>query len=67
MEYQPKLNETYINLFSYTYIIGPYHKHVLEVTSKSRDFSSLGLLKMEDLPEQENKRSTSKINKKQNS
>ena len=44
-----------------------YHKPVSAVTSKTRRSSRSGLSKIEDLPEQEDKRSKSKINKKQSS
>ena len=47
--------------------ISPYHKPVSAITSKRRRSSRSGPLKMEDLPEQEDKRSISKSNKKRSS
>ena len=45
-------------------LISLYHKLVSAVTSKRRRSSCSGPSKMEDLPEQEDKRSISKSNKK---
>ena len=46
------------------YYNSPYHKPVSTDTSKRRRSSRSGPLKMEDLPEQEDKRSILKSNKK---
>ena len=51
----------------YYLLNSPYHKPILTLTSKRRRSSYLGISKMEDLPEQENKRSISNGNKKRNS
>ena len=57
-----KIQNCWINLLN-----SSYQKPVLAVTSKRRRSSRSGLSKMQDLPEQEDKRSRSKSNKKRSS
>ena len=62
-----KLSLSYFSNLTLHCLDSRYHKPVSAVTSKRRRCSRSGLSKMEDLPEQEDKRSISKISKKQSS